>query len=112
MADIHVDVDEIARGATRMAAKLADISKELGDLETAVSGLLQDGLVFEKASPALTEAYNTFSAQMKSSAKNIDSYGQNFREIAKSLTDSDENLTIDIRKAIDKMQADAAAQKK
>ncbi|MFF7244491.1 hypothetical protein ACFZBU_11405 [Embleya sp. NPDC008237] len=111
MADIHVDFDEIARGATRMGAKLADISKELGELETHVSNLLHDGLVFEKASPALQEAYQTFSTQMKSSAANIKSYAKNFTDIADSLGKSDADLMTNIRTAIEKMKHEAANHK-
>ena len=109
MPDIHVDYDEINTRCTTMGNKLSDISTELTNLETTVAGLLHDGLVFEKASPALRDAYNTFSSQMKTSAKNIQEYANNFKLIASSLSDSDSKLTTDIRAAIDKMNADAAA---
>ncbi|MFE5332703.1 WXG100 family type VII secretion target [Embleya sp. NPDC056575] len=111
MADIKVDYDEIRSAATRMGAKLTDISKELGDLEHQVATLLHDGLVFEKASPALQEAYNTFSTQMKNSAGNIQAYAKNFTDIADSLSSSDTKLMGDINAAIAKMKAEAAAHK-
>ncbi|MGC0421741.1 WXG100 family type VII secretion target [Embleya sp. AB8] len=112
MPDVNVNFDEIAGSATRMGTKLSDISNELTTLEHTVSGLLQDGLVFEKASPALQEAYNTFSQQMKTSAQNIHSYAENFKGIAKSLGDSDEKLMGEINAAVAKMKAEAAAHNK
>jgi hypothetical protein len=110
MADVNIDFDEIARSATKMGTKLSDISTELTNLEDTVSALLQDGLVFEKASPALKEAYNTFSGQIKTSAGNINSYAENFKGIAKSLGDSDIGLMGDINAAIATMKADATSQ--
>lgn len=107
-ADVFIDFNEIATTAKNMGTKLSAISKELTDLETAVSGLLQDGLVFEKASPALKEAYDTFSSQMKTSAANIQSYADNFNQIATSLGDSDTKLMGEIRTAIEKMKAEFA----
>ncbi|MEU8135075.1 WXG100 family type VII secretion target [Streptodolium elevatio] len=106
MADVNIDFDEIANTAKTMGTKLSDISNELGELETTVSGLLQDGLVFEKASPALKEAYDTFSSQMKTSAANIASYAENFNQIATSLGESDTKLMNEIRSAIEKMKAE------
>ncbi|OPC77416.1 hypothetical protein B4N89_43705 [Embleya scabrispora] len=111
MADIKVDYDEIRSAATRMGTKLTDISNELDDLQTQVANLLHDGLVFEKASPALQEAYQTFSTQMKNSAANISAYAKNFTEIADSLGKSDTKLMGDINAAIAKMKAEAAAHK-
>ena len=109
MPDIHVDYDEIHTRCTTMGNKLTDISNELTNLETTVAGLLHNGLVFEKASPALQDAYHTFSQQMQTSAKNIQDYADNFKAIASSLSDSDSKLATDVRAAIDKMNADAAA---
>ncbi|WTW99427.1 WXG100 family type VII secretion target [Streptomycetaceae bacterium NBC_01309] len=106
MPDVNIDFDEIATTATTMGTKLSDISNELNNLETTVSGLLQDGLVFEKASPALKEAYDTFSRQMKTSAANIQSYADNFNGIAKSLAESDSALMTEIRNAIAQMNAE------
>ncbi|MYS84756.1 WXG100 family type VII secretion target [Embleya scabrispora] len=111
MADVHIDYDEIRSTATRMGTKLTDISNELRDLETQVGNLLHDGLVFEKASPALQEAYRTFNEQMKSSAANISAYAKNFTDIADSLGSSDTKLMGDINAAVAKMKADAAAHK-
>lgn len=107
-ADVNIDFDEIATTATTMGNKLSDISNKLTDLETTVSGLLQDGLVFEKASPALKEAYDTFSSQMKTSAATIQSYADNFNGIAKSLGESDTELMNEINKAIEEMKAEFA----
>ncbi|MYW00155.1 WXG100 family type VII secretion target [Streptomyces sp. SID3343] len=109
MADVNIDFDEITNSATKMGTKLTDISDELDRLEDTVSNLLQDGLVFEKASPALKEAYNTFSQQMKTSAANIHSYAENFKGIATSLAGSDTKLMGDINAAVAKMKAEAAA---
>lgn len=97
--DVLVDYDEIARVATTMGSKLSDISSELTNLETTVSGLLQDGLVFEKASPALQNAYTDFSNQMKTSAKNIQEYANTFNDIAKSLSESDQTIATDVTNA-------------
>ncbi|MEU6440617.1 WXG100 family type VII secretion target [Streptomyces sp. NPDC047046] len=97
--DVLFDYDEIARVATTMGTKLSDISTELGDLETTVSGLLQDGLVFEKASPALQEAYQDFSNQMKTSAKNIQEYANTFNDIAKAIADSDGDIATGVKNA-------------
>ncbi|MEU0932927.1 MULTISPECIES: WXG100 family type VII secretion target [unclassified Embleya] len=111
MADIKIDYDEIRSAATRMGTKLTDISNELDNLQTQVANLLHDGLVFEKASPALQEAYRTFNEQMKNSASNIHAYAKNFTDIADSLNTSDTKLMGDINTAIAKMKADAAAHK-
>lgn len=108
-ADININFAEIAATAKRMGLKLGDISKELGELETKVSGLLQNGLVFEKASPALKEAYNTFSSQLKTSAQTIQAYADNFNKIATSLAESDEKLMNEIRAAIEQMKAEFAS---
>ncbi|MFJ3822117.1 WXG100 family type VII secretion target [Streptomyces nodosus] len=104
-ADVVVDYNEIARVATTMGTKLSDISDELTNLETTVSGLLHDGLVFEKASPALQAAYEDFSNQMKTSAKNIQDYADSFNQIADSLAESDQKIAADVQKA----QADSGA---
>ncbi|WP_210574435.1 hypothetical protein [Streptomyces sp. GESEQ-4] len=97
--DVLFDYDEIARAATTMGNKLTDISNELTDLETTVSGLLQDGLVFEKASPALKDAYDAFSKQMKSSASNIGEYGKSFQDIGESIAQSDQDIANEVIKA-------------
>ncbi|GGS40303.1 WXG100 family type VII secretion target [Streptomyces griseoviridis] len=100
--DVLFDYDEIARVATTMGTKLTDISNELTNLETTVSALLQDGLVFEKASPALQNAYNDFSNQMKTSAKNIQEYANTFNDIAQSIAESDQTIATDIQSAANK----------
>ncbi|MFI9601964.1 WXG100 family type VII secretion target [Streptomyces sp. NPDC004069] len=104
-ADVVVDYHEIARVATTMGHKLSDISHELNDLETTVSGLLHEGLVFEKASPALQGAYDDFSSQLKTSAKNIQDYADSFNQIADSLAESDQKIAADVQKA----QAESSA---
>ncbi|MGW3647887.1 WXG100 family type VII secretion target [Streptomyces sp. NPDC000878] len=97
--DVLFDYDEIGRAATTMGTKLTDISNELTELETTVSGLLQDGLVFEKASPALKDAYDAFSKQMKSSAANIGEYGKSFQDIGDSIAQSDTDIANEVIKA-------------
>ncbi|MET9135208.1 WXG100 family type VII secretion target [Streptomyces antibioticus] len=97
--DVLFDYDEIARTATTMGTKLSDISSELSDLESYVSGLLQDGLVFEKASPALQTAYDDFSNQMKTSAKNIQEYANTFNDIAKAIAESDSSIATEVQNA-------------
>ncbi|MFF4751131.1 WXG100 family type VII secretion target [Streptomyces sp. NPDC002514] len=97
--DVLVDYDEIARVATAMGSKLTDISAELRNLETTVSGLLQDGLVFEEAGPALRDAYTDFSNQMKTSAKNIQEYANTFNDILQSLSESDQAIATDVTDA-------------
>ncbi|WP_330290925.1 hypothetical protein [Streptomyces sp. NBC_00576] len=103
--DVLFDYDEIARAATTMGNKLTDISNELANLETTVSGLLQDGLVFEKASPALKDAYDAFSKQMKSSASNIGEYGKSFTEIGNSIAESDQDIANEVLKAQNEAKA-------
>ncbi|WP_320784299.1 WXG100 family type VII secretion target [Streptomyces sp. CRN 30] len=100
--DVYFDYDEIARTATTMGTKLTDISNELTSLETTVSALLQDGLVFEKASPALQNAYNDFSNQMKTSAKNIQEYANMFNNIADSIAESDQTIATEIQSEANK----------
>jgi len=107
-SDVLIDYDAIATTATTMGNKLSDISNELKSLEDTVSGLLQEGLVFEKASPALQEAYTQFTTQMKSSAANIQAYADNFKGIATSIADSDEKMMAEIRKATAEAAAEAA----
>ena len=97
--DVLFDYDEIGRAATTMGNKLTDISNELTDLETTVSGLLQDGLVFEKASPALKDAYDAFSKQMQTSASNIGEYGKSFTDIGESIAQSDTDIANEVIKA-------------
>ncbi|MFB7495483.1 WXG100 family type VII secretion target [Streptomyces sp. NPDC056161] len=97
--DVLVDYDEIARVATAMGSKLVDISTELRNLETTVSGLLHDGLVFEGAGPALRDAYTDFSSQIKTSAENIQEYANTFNDIAQSLSESDQAITTDVTDA-------------
>ncbi|RSS78175.1 hypothetical protein EF918_22005 [Streptomyces sp. WAC06614] len=97
----------IQSGCTTMGNKLADISKQLEDLEGYVSGLLQNGLVFEKASPAMKEAYNEFSRQLKLSAQNIKSFADIFTKIAEGMSQSDSDITIEINKALAEMVANA-----
>lgn len=98
-ADVVIDYDEISSSATTMATKLSDISNELTELENTVSNLLQDGLVFEQASPALQEAYNEFSSQMKSSAKSIQDYADLFNSIADSMAESDASIASEVTSA-------------
>lgn len=95
-ADVVIDYDEISSAASTMATKLSDISNELTELESTVSNLLQDGLVFEKASPALQEAYNEFSSQMKSSAKSIQDYADLFTNISDSMAESDASIASEV----------------
>ncbi|WP_155055967.1 WXG100 family type VII secretion target [Streptomyces blattellae] len=97
--DVVFDYDEIARTATTMGTKLTDISTELTDLETTVSNLLQDGLVFEKASPALQSAYDSFSKQMQESAANIKAYAESFNDIATAIAESDTTIANDVAAA-------------
>ncbi|WP_313896359.1 hypothetical protein [Streptomyces sp. YIM 98790] len=99
LPDVLFDYDEIGRVAETMGIKLGEISDELGELETTVSGLLQNGLVFEKASPALTEAYNAFSEQMKKSASTIQEYANTFTELAKAMEESDLDITAEVERA-------------
>ncbi|MEV7728495.1 hypothetical protein ACIRP0_21850 [Streptomyces sp. NPDC101733] len=106
--DVVFDYDAIFNGCTTMGNKLTDISRELTSLEGTVSGLLQNGLVFEKASPVMRDAYNEFSKQMKTSAANIGSYAENFKKIAESMGQSDSKIVEEIKKA----QAEAAANNK
>ncbi|MFI6435211.1 hypothetical protein [Streptomyces sp. NPDC050759] len=97
--DVVFDYDEIARTATTMGTKLTDISTELTNLETTVSNLLQDGLVFEKASPALQSAYENFSKQMGESAANIKAYADSFNDIAEAIAESDQTIANDVAAA-------------
>ncbi|MEV7520380.1 hypothetical protein [Streptomyces sp. NPDC091371] len=105
--DVVFDFDQIQKGCANMATKLSDISKELVSLEGVVSGLLQNGLVFEKASPAMKDAYYEFSRQMKDSAANIKTFAETFKKIADGMAQSDSELAIAIRKAQAEMAAGA-----
>ncbi|MFB7058004.1 hypothetical protein [Streptomyces vinaceus] len=105
--DVVFDFDQIHTGCTNMGTKLSDIAKELVNLEGYVSGLLQNGLVFEKASPAMKDAYDEFSRQMKDSAANIKTFADTFKKIAEGMAQSDSELAIEIRKAQAEMAAGA-----
>ncbi|MEU6348469.1 hypothetical protein ABZ896_03995 [Streptomyces sp. NPDC047072] len=94
--DILFDYAEIGAATASMSTKLSDISSELTSLETTVSNLLQDGLVFEKASVALKDAYDNFSTQMKESASNIKSYADAFDGISDAIAESDTTMANDI----------------
>ncbi|GAA3159626.1 MULTISPECIES: hypothetical protein [Streptomyces] len=95
--DVLLDYDDIKRVANTMENKFTDIANELGDLENTVSALLKDGLVFEQSSPALEEAYQAFSKQMKESSANIKVFAQSFTDIVKSMTDSDSQIAAGVR---------------
>lgn len=96
--DVLLDYEDIDRVAGVMRQKFTDISTELANLETTVSALLKDGLVFQQSSPALEEAYNSFSRQMKDSSANIQVFAQSFLDIVTAMTDSDAQIAAGVRK--------------
>ncbi|MCB5909082.1 hypothetical protein [Streptomyces pinistramenti] len=95
--DVLLDYDDIKRVATTMENKFTDIASELKQLETTVSALLKDGLVFEQSSPALEQAYQAFSKQMNESSANIKVFAQSFTDIVKTMTDSDGQIAAGVR---------------
>ncbi|MFG2223159.1 hypothetical protein [Streptomyces sp. NPDC048644] len=95
--DVLLDYDDIKRVATTMENKFTDIASELSQLETTVSTLLKDGLVFEQSSPALEQAYQAFSKQMKESSANIKVFAHSFTDIVKTMTDSDGKIAAGVR---------------
>ncbi|MEU6843552.1 WXG100 family type VII secretion target [Streptomyces sp. NPDC046716] len=97
--DIYADYDQVATTASTMSHKLADISHELANLETTVSGLLQDGLVLEKASKALQDSYDDFSRQLKESSQGIQSFADTFSKIAEGLAQADSDITTSVQNA-------------
>ncbi|AKG43941.1 hypothetical protein H7827_15450 [Streptomyces sp. JH002] len=97
--DVVFDYDAIDTTASTMGNKLADIAAELTTLKDTVASLLQNGLVFEKASPAMTDAYNQFTSQLDASAKNIDEYAKMFQNFATEMANSDEQITNDVNAA-------------
>lgn len=96
-ADVKFDYAEITRATSVMGTKLDDISDELSNLRDEVDALLKNGMVFDQASPALTEAYTQFTQQLTESAGAIKQYAETFESLSKGMQDSDSDIAQAVR---------------
>lgn len=106
--DVVFDYNGISESADAMGSRLAMIQQELTELQETVNRLLENGLVFEEASPALQASYKSFNDQMTKSAAMIGEYADTFTKLGEDMKSADQAMALEIDEARLKAEAEAA----
>lgn len=98
MADIALDYEKIEETSKALDSAVDTIVPQLNTLQTKVSTLLENGLVFRQSSPAMEEAYNKFNSSLVGAMDGIKGFAKQFREIKAQLEKMDTDWAAEIRK--------------
>lgn len=92
MHNVRVDYAEIETVAKQLQNGVTTVNPQLQSLKSNVDGLLGSGLVLTQTSPAMQVAYEKFTASLTAAVENINSFANQFTNIAHQLQTMDTQM--------------------
>jgi len=98
MADIDLDYDTISSVAGVLTSAEANISPQISNLQTQVTGLLQQdgGLWMSQSSPQIQAQYNTFNSAAVQCCTAITNFASMFTTLVQNMTSMDGSMAYSI----------------
>lgn len=97
--DIHLDYNEIEQVSTKLKSAVDNIVPSLKTLQSDVSTLLANGLVFRQTSPKMEAAYQKFNTSLIQAVNNINSFADQFRDIRNQMEEMDGKMATSIEQS-------------
>ncbi|GAB3107878.1 hypothetical protein GCM10027160_05110 [Streptomyces calidiresistens] len=93
MANIKLNYDEIDRVCNVLNTSVEEtLVPRMNEAQQEVDALLETGLVFVEASPALQAQYQTFTTSLKNATQSIIDYANQFQAIKESMQEMDADM--------------------